>query len=362
MERLSYELINNMQKLFPCKTITWGYSQKYLPIFLLIASVRSLYYLSSRKIDLIHIGDALLSPFGLLLKKITGRPVAVNLHGLDMTFPNRLYQRIIRSCLPKLDLFVCNSRNTRDIAIGIGVPGEKTRVIPCGIQVKTKSPVLDEETMRLHLQQSIEEDIGDRRLALTVGRLVKRKGVGHFVGEILPKIVSKHQNLLYLVVGKGDEEEAIHKEVVRAHMENHVRIVGRVDAKTLDALYEVSDVFIMPNIRVDGDVEGFGIVALEASLAGLPVVAFAVEGIIDAVKDGVNGLLIDPEDNSAFATAVIDLLQDHQKRIALGDQGMKYTASEFGWDRITERYSELFTTCVERSGISRDSHVKTIEQ
>ncbi len=347
MERLSYELITNMRKRLDCSAITWGRSQKYLFFFLPIAFIKSALHLSSGKYDLVHVGDALLCPLGLLLKRIFRVPVAINLHGLDMTFPNRFYQWMIRSCLPRLDLFICISGNTRDIALKKGVPMEKTCVIECGIQIDTMKPPADRDGMRHRLEQRLERNIDGKKILVTVGRLVKRKGVGQFIGTILPNILRAYPNLLYLVVGEGDEEEEIRKRIARNGLEDKVLLLGRIRAGELEDLYGASDLFVMPNIVVEGDVEGFGIVAIEASLAGLPVVAFGIEGIRDAIANGENGFLIEPGEDDAFASAVIDLLRNDEKRKSMGERGKRFTEIRFSWEPISRKYTDAFRACVD---------------
>ena len=345
MERLSHELVTHMRKRLPCSAITWGHSQAYLPFFLPVALSRAAFSLATGSYDMIHIGDALLSPLGLFLKRLSGRPVAVNLHGLDLTFPNRLYQRAIRAALPGLDLFICISRQARDIAVGMGIPSEKTRIIPCGIVVEGRKTPPDRRIAREELTRVLGRELRGKALILTVGRLVKRKGVLRFIGEILPRVADRFPDLFYLVVGEGEEDRAIRQEIARGKLEDHVVLIGRVSEEALEMAYRASDIFVMPNIRVEGDMEGFGIVAIEAALRGLPVVASAVEGICDAVIDGQNGILVHSEDPGAFAAAVMDLLGDEGRRERIGRQGRDFTEREFGWERIAQQYHENFSSC-----------------
>jgi phosphatidylinositol alpha-1,6-mannosyltransferase len=337
--------------------IAWGYSQKYLPVFLPLAFLRAVYYLSSGKIDLIHVGDGLLSPLGFLLKKVSGRPVAVNLHGLDMTYPNHFYQLMIQTFLPRLDHFICISRNTKEIAVRMGIPEEKVCVIPCGIQIEDRKPLEDKASAKRQIELLTRRDIDGKKVVVTVGRLVRRKGVRHFIGEILPLVVERFPNVIYLVVGEGEDGENIRNQIERENLKDHVIMLGRVGSEELKVLYDASDLFAMPNIRVEGDVEGFGIVALEASLAGLPVVAFAVEGIRDAISDGANGALLEPGDDAGFAERVIDLLNDDRKRNELGNNGREFTRKEYSWENIARRYREYFDTCTIGNGI-RDKTVR----
>jgi phosphatidylinositol alpha-1,6-mannosyltransferase len=348
MERLSHELITNVLRRLDGAVISWGRSQAGLPLFLPLALARAVAHLSTGRFDVIHIGDALLAPLGVLLGRLSGRPVAVNLHGLDMTYPNPVYQWMIRRFLPRLDAGICISRHTREIALRRGFPPDRTRVIPCGIEVGRSSRSIDRATARRALQSITGRPVEGRSVGVTVGRLVRRKGVRRFVSGILPRIVEEAPDYLYVVVGGGEEESGIRRAVEEAGMEDHVSMPGRVGAAGLEAVYAAADLFVMPNIPVENDVEGFGIVAIEASLAGLPVVASALEGITDAVADGKNGVLVEPGDDEAFARAVLDLLRDEGRRARLAEEGRAYTARTYGWDRVAGLYVDLFRECARR--------------
>jgi phosphatidylinositol alpha-1,6-mannosyltransferase len=103
----------------------------------------------------------------------------------------------------------------------------------------------------------------------------------------------------------------------------------------------------MPNIPVKGDMEGFGIVALEASSAGLPVVASNIEGIKDAIIDNKNGVLINPYDDKRYIEIILDFLINDQKRINFGKQAMEITNMKYNWEKISESYLEIFNMIVE---------------
>jgi glycosyltransferase involved in cell wall biosynthesis len=102
------------------------------------------------------------------------------------------------------------------------------------------------------------------------------------------------------------------------------------------------DVFVMPNIAVPGDIEGFGIVAIEASASGLPVVAARLEGIPDAVSDGDNGYLLPSEDASAFASVIERLVASAAERGERGERGRAYTRANNSWPSIIEKYRAVF--------------------
>ncbi len=116
-----------------------------------------------------------------------------------------------------------------------------------------------------------------------------------------------------------------------------MRLLGRTSDDVLRDLYNGSDVFVMPNLRVNGDMEGFGRVLLEAALCELPVVATGIEGITDAITDGENGTLVAERDPSAFAAAVQAVLTDPAAAHGAGARARAYTLAHFSWDRAGRR-------------------------
>src|SRR5439155_10070438 len=115
MQKLSQSLTIEVGKLAPTTTISWGHSTVFLPFFLFYALAWAMITLSTnRRIQVIHLSDALLAPLGMFLKAVFRVPVVVTVHGLDITFDNAVYQWLIPRCLRRMDRLVCVSTNTRD--------------------------------------------------------------------------------------------------------------------------------------------------------------------------------------------------------------------------------------------------------
>jgi glycosyltransferase involved in cell wall biosynthesis len=119
-----------------------------------------------------------------------------------------------------------------------------------------------------------------------------------------------------------------------------VALLGRVPDETRDLLFAACDVFVQPNIEVPGDMEGFGIVVLEAASFGAPVVAARIEGLRDAIADGVSGILVTSESRRGFLGEIERLLSDERARRALGESARAYVAEHYAWPRIALRYLE----------------------
>lgn len=339
MQRFNQKLILHLADHRPFRLISWGGSQAFLPGFLIFAFVKAVWLRLRGEIDLIYLSDGLLAPLGLILKKLLRVPVAVNIHGRDIAFAFPLYLTIVPAALRRLDLVICVSSQLKQICLSYKIPEAILRVIPNGVDPEDfiwKEAVSPAEKLGI--------ETAGRTVLVTVGRLVPKKGVDRFVSDILPALVEQAPEVLYLAAGDGPLREKVEATIREKGLENHVRLLGDLpmDDGCLPAAYCVADIFVMPNAEVPGDIEGFGIVAIEASAAGLPVVASRLQGIQEAVREGENGILLPWEDIDAFIRVLLDLIRDAEKRKELGERGRRYTAEHFSWDRISGLYSERF--------------------
>jgi len=342
MQKLSYQLIQAISQRTATRVVAWGGSQAFLPIFLPYALLRAILILATRRdVALIHLSDSMLAPLGIVLKGLFRLPIVVTVHGLDVTFPHPLYQWLIPRCLHRLDRLICVSAVAREACRQRGILPEHCTIIPNGIDAAAFQPPSPEEARR-HLEARVGYPLGDRALLLTVGRLVERKGVAWFVASVLPRLVAARPDILYLVVGEGPQRAMIETAVQKTGLEKHVVLLGQVDEVTLHAAYAAAQVFVMPNVRVFGDMEGFGLVALEACAAGCCVVAANLEGIPDAIVPGQNGFLVPPGDFRAYVNTILPLLSDEQRRLALGRQAQHFVQEHYNWQHVAEQYLAVF--------------------
>jgi phosphatidyl-myo-inositol dimannoside synthase len=299
--------------------------------------------LRRQRYDFVMTGSALLLPLAYPLGRLFNCRVVVQIHGLDVIYDRAGYRQMIRLLLPRCDLIFANSQESKSLAVQRGVAASIVRVINPGIHVKEFEPVEDVTALRRKLE------LNDCRVILSVGRLAARKGIAEFVRFVMPAVIRQYPNLLFVVVGGNPIESLAHKEDVRLQIETavsesnlkeHVRLLGKIDRETLVHLYHVCDLFVLPAIDIPGDMEGFGIVLLEASAAGKPVVSVRLGGIPDATVHGQSGFLLEAGAWSQMAETIIKLLGDDAQREALGAFGRSRAQQSFDWQQIGYRYFE----------------------
>jgi phosphatidylinositol alpha-1,6-mannosyltransferase len=247
-------------------------------------------------------------------------------YGLDIMFTNPAYQLIVPRCVARLDPVVCISKATRDEATQRGVPAARCMVITPGVTAGG----LHSERDRADLERLVPAPVGDRKVLLTVGRLVERKGVCWFLEAVLAELGSSY---VYVIVGDGPERSRAERIVSERGLGEQVHLLGQVSDRDLETLYGGADVFVMPNVVVPGTMEGFGLVALEAAAAGLPVVASDIEGIRDAVVDGETGLLVAAGDVAGFVDAI-------KRAASMTKSDVASATAPFSWDNVARRYDE----------------------
>jgi phosphatidylinositol alpha-1,6-mannosyltransferase len=157
----------------------------------------------------------------------------------------------------------------------------------------------------------------------------------------LPALVARHPDLLWAVIGEGRLRRELEDRSVAADLEANVLIHGEVDEETLLAAYQQCDVFVLPNVEVDGDFEGFGMVLLEAQACGRAVVAGRSGGTAEAMVEDETGLLVDCASGAALGGALQRLLEAPELRRAMGERGRRW-ASSFDWDAIAVGAVEIW--------------------
>jgi glycosyltransferase involved in cell wall biosynthesis len=316
------------------KTIANYGGKKNLIFFFPKAFFQALH--EAKNYDAILLGDGVLAPIGWLLRILTGKPVLSILHGLDITYPFFLYQSLwVRFFLRRLDRLIAVSRHTKEVAIEYGIPADKVSIIHNGVE---DPPDIGIHYVRIDLANYLGIDLTGKKVITTIGRLTKRKGIAWFTEFVLPKLP---ENFLYVIAGSGGEKSHILAAAKKAGVVDRIRLLGTVPDEIKMMLHRTADLFVQPNITVPDVMEGFGIAVIEATLAGLPVIASKVEGLQDAIIEGETGIFVESKDAEGFKSAILDLVGNDETYRAFKLSATKSTEEHFHWNAISRRYGEL---------------------
>lgn len=292
--------------------------------------------------DLVISGSGVTAPAAVFAARAIGAPALCYLHGLDLVAENRLYQKLFVPTIRKCDVLVVNSSNTARLARDSDLVADRLFVLHPGVLL----PPASSQSMKDVFKRRIGTD--KSTILLSVGRLTARKGLAEFVAHVMPGLVARRPDLLLVVIGgepkdalskSGGEQQRIEEAISTCGLSEHVAMLGTVDDETLEQAYYGSDLMIFPVIDLPGDVEGFGMVAVEAAAHGLPTVAFAAGGVPDAVKHGVSGYLVNPGDYASFGKAITAYL--HQEDPVIWRARCLEFASNFSWSSFGRELRQI---------------------
>lgn len=334
IENQNYELSVWLSKIATVKIIANRKGKKFLPLFLPWVTLRALWL--APQYDAILLGDGVMGLVGYILKFVYPHKAVLSVvHGLDLTYTSNIYQAWwIKTFLPHLDRLIAVGNETIRVGIERNIPQDKFFFIPNGVDTEKHFHTYTKQD----LEKVLEESLGNKQVLLTSGRLVKRKGVAWFIRTVLPQLPT---NILYVVAGDGPDKESIKMAIRETSASSRVHLLGFVTDDVRDVLMNTCDLFIQPNIRVTGDMEGFGISVIEAASCGLTVITSALEGLQDAIKEGKNGFLVEPENAQAYIAKINLLLSDEGKLKAFGIKARQYVVHHFHWEVIAKRYLEI---------------------
>jgi phosphatidylinositol alpha-1,6-mannosyltransferase len=281
------------------------------------------------------------APLGLLSASMKRagvlRTVALT-HGHEVwwakVFPFNILLRRIGATVDVLTYLGEFTRNAIASALTAKAKSAMVKIAP-GIDVDHFSPS-DASALRQSL------GLADKKVIVSVGRLVHRKGQDHLI-ESMPEILEVVPNAHLLLVGQGPYRDYLQQLVTKNALEDSVTFIGRIQYADLPQYICVGDIFAMPSrSRLMGlEVEGLGIVYLEASACGLPVLAGNSGGAPDAVLHNETGLVVDGTDNKQIAAAAIELLTKEDSARKMGVVGRQWIIDKWRWEIWSKDFEVL---------------------
>lgn len=328
MERLSWHMAEELAKTCEVKVIGPTGSAALAPSgvdvrevslqplwkFLLAAYREARTLARQWKPDIVLAGSGLTAPIARSAARVAGAKAAVYVHGLDVAVSHPLYRLLWLPAIRRMDRVIANSTPTAQLCRAIGVPEARIAIVHPGVTLPTPTDPAAIEDFR------VRHGLQGRALLLSVGRLSTRKGLREFVGQVLPRIVAARPDALLLIVGDAPTQAlhahaqtptSIQAAADAAGVGGNIRFLGVItDYSKLGTVYRAADVHAFPVRDIPGDPEGFGMVAVEAAAHGLPTVAYATGGVVDAVAEGRSGRLIRPGDEAGMAEAICAVLAE----------------------------------------------------
>jgi len=292
-----------------------------------------------QKIKMLHCGRVL--PEGVmawLLNLMTGIPYSCYVHGEDLetAASSREQYSLCRQVIKRASKIICNSQNSASLVAKFGEAARrKTVVMHPGVDSQKFIPAPKNIEILSRLAWV------DKKVVLTVGRLQARKGQDMMI-RALPAIKKVIPNILYAVVGDGDCREMLHKLALDLDVQDNVHFLTEISDDEMIHCYQQCDLFILPNRTIGNDIEGFGMVLVEAQSCGKPVIAGDSGGTSETLVDGQTGFIIDATQPEKIVTAVLNLFSSEQNLNEMGSKGREHVIQNLDWKPLVFRAQQLF--------------------
>jgi len=289
-------------------------------------------------VEVICIGElASTAWLGEFFQRFFGKRMVLYVHGEEVTtrFDAGSFGNRRAFHLRAADAVVAVSRFTRRVLVDdIGLPPERVSLIENGVDTQRFTPGPDDIRFRRRF------GLVGKRIVVTVGRLVARKGFDQTI-RAWPQIFAAHPDSHLLIIGDGPQRAELEALIKASGVAHSITLAGALDDFDLLAAYRSATLFAMPNRTMpDGDTEGFGLTFLEANACGRAVVGGRAGGAVEAVQEGVSGLLVNGERVDEIAAAILSILGDDAFRARL-EAGALAHAQAHSWERSARLFQDL---------------------
>jgi len=354
IEDQNYLLGKKLSKITPTQIIANTKGKKNLPFFVLRLLFQLPFIL--HKYDIVLFGDGVLAPVGYFFKFFWRKQKFVSvIHGLDITYAyqnsimGKIYRLINIPSLKKLDRLIMVGNHTIEEAVKIGINRDKCVFIPNGVNIdKVCEPHTRTELENLLATKSKKsaDYFQNKKIILRVGRFVPHKGLHWFIDNVMPLLSDE-----YILVGAGgynpnavgdSDNYALCKKYIKKHkLENKVILFPNIPQPEMNILFNTSDIYISPNIYIKGSAEGFGLNAIEAVMCGRIVLSSDLQGLKDAIKNDVNGFMLEPKNAQAWKDKIEEVCNNTFDKNTFIQNAKDYTLNNFTWDRIGQKYLDI---------------------
>lgn len=347
LPRMRYRSIKGKGKLrvesIPIKPLNAPQSYKkpsfffhtiHFTLYWILSLISAINVTRKQKIDIIHLhgvwAEAIL---GFFLQNILRIPVVLTIHGSIRGG----FSYLLPFPYKKIDLIIVVSSDIKMELRSLSIPSNKIVTISSGIATDIFNTILENP---------------NNQVLLFVGRMRPMKGLEQLLLAI-PHLRKQHKGIVLYVVGEGPSLSKCKKLSSKLELDNTVKFLGRKDHTQMGKIYKSANIFVMPSIYTNHEVEGTPTALLEAMYAGLPVVAFGVGGIREVVKNGVNGYIVKEKDISSLVRAISRILKSKKLMQKMGKESSRI-AKEFTWPIIAKKIEKNFINLIskERKGIS----------
>ncbi len=274
----------------------------------------------------------------VLYKKIFNKNIKIicTLHGSDIfSLQNIILKNLKKYILKNCNLISAVSSTIKKEILKYKISSQKIKIIHNGIDLNFTHITKNKNDLKRQYNIS-------SFCLLFVGRLNEQKGIKYLINA-LPKVIKKLPKIKLLIIGEGPDKNKIKKQVQKLNLNQNIIFTGKIENQLLPSYYNMADIFIGPSIITkNNSTEGFGMVLLEALINETPVITTNSGGMTDIIENNISGIIVTPKNSGAITNAVLDLLNNHNKRKILSDNGKKLVLDKFNWKKISFEYFSAY--------------------
>jgi phosphatidylinositol alpha-1,6-mannosyltransferase len=325
----------------PLKSSEWGFKSSggmkfYWRLFRQIRNI-----IKQQRITHIHCGRVIHEGVtAWILKLITGTPYLCYVHGEDVETAATSGEHIlmVKQVCKHADLLICNSHNSANIVKRLNYAGDdKIRVLYPGVDASLFVPAASDEAFKQHMGWQ------GLKVIITVGRLQARKGQDMMI-RVTDLLKHQFPEIMYAVIGRGECLESLQALASELGLNDNVQFLTDVSDAQMIQCYQQSDIFILPNRTIVNDIEGFGMVLVEAQACGKPVIAGDSGGTIETMRLNESGYVIDCTEPIMISKTVAELLANPTRCSAMGKVGRQHVEAELDWQAHVQKAELLFNS------------------
>lgn len=312
------------------------------PLMFVSAFVSLLKLTKVNKYDILHAHWFLPNGFiAALVSKICRVPLIITLHGSDVFIAERniFFKNLAKVAFSQSGQITSCSPDLKDRLVKLGADAGKIRLIPYAANPTLFERKDNNAVAQIRTKLGIKQN---QRVVLALGRLVYKKGFEYLL-QAAPSILQGIGNVKFVIAGDGDLREELKEQALKLGIRDVVIFPGTIYRDDIPTYFQMCDIFVMPSIRdLGGNVDGLPNVILEAMAAEKPVVATNVGGISLAIKDKVNGIIVEEKNPTELAEAILRLLKSQQLRSKLAKAARKEIVESLNWENISKKFLEIY--------------------
>lgn len=321
---------------FPVKPL-WKY--------VLVSLFKTLILAVRVKPKIVFCGSGAAIVAGFFSAKITGASLVCYLHGLDIIVDSKIYKWFFLPLIRKSDLILVNSNHTAQLAKFAGVNSNIVKILPPGTD-------LPELRCKNEVAKSFREkyQLDSNPFILIAGRITERKGIKEFIVNVMPKLLLSIPTIQLVIVGdeavdamknkKGIKSDII-EIIEKLNLNENVKLIGSVNNELFSGALFAANCLVFPVLNIPNDVEGFGMVAIEAAAHGLPTIGFSVGGIPDAISNNQSGWLVESGNYDAMLHKILESQMLSPSNNITAENCIEF-AKQFSWDSFEQHLNSAF--------------------